>query len=143
MNRILYGLAEHLGPGKKVRVGFLVGSTCGREHQASAPTVAFLLEFGTKFMPARPFFRNMIARRSPKWGKLLAAALTHTKFNSEATLQLVGMKIAEQLQQSIEEFKEPDITQETKNRKGFDTPLQDSKNMKRAVDFEVSEGVTE
>jgi len=102
-----------------------------------AVQVGFWLEYGTSSMPPRPFFRNMISKNSPEWGKLIAVLLKRYQYKINPTLTALGMKIAEQLTQSIEEFTTPDIKQSTKNRKGFSTPLQDSRNMKRAVAFEV------
>ena len=139
MSSRLRELMQELGVGHTARVGFLEGSTCGKHNDASAPQIAFIQEFGApaKGIPARPFFRDMIAVRSPQWGALLQAALKHRGFNSEEAMELTGMRISEQLQQSIEEFTEPGNAPSTIKQKGFDKPLEDSKNMKRAASFQV------
>jgi hypothetical protein len=59
----------------------------------------------------------MIAKHSPHWGRLLQAALKHRDFNSAESMELVGQKISEQLQQSIEEFTEPGNADSTKKKK--------------------------
>ena len=150
MKRVLDHMAQQLGSAKSVRVGFLEGSTCGENNDASAPEVAFYNEYGTVEhktksgftvyggIPARPFFRIMIQKNSPMWGKLVQAALRMSDYNTKAALSIVGMKMHEQLQQSIEEFTSPGNAPSTIAAKGFDKPLEDSKNMKRAVWFEVS-----
>ncbi len=159
LKRMLAQMVESLGPGRVVRVGFLEGSLAGwagprpnkkrkgaRRQGEPAPAsqkpaaqVAFWLEYGTESMPARPFFSGMVKRESPTWGKLVAAMLKHSNYNSAAALQGVGLKIKAQLQQSINEFKTPDIKQSTKDRKGFDKPLIDSHSMIDSVSFEVSQ----
>ena len=151
-------LTGSLGGATQVEVGFLEGSQAGWAgprplrkgqkktvktessvgHQMPAATVAFMLEYGTSKMPPRPFFSNMISRRSPYWGKLVEVALKSQGFNSDAALQMVGLKIKEQLQQEILEFTNPDILQSTKDRKGFIQPLIDSHNMIDSIDFRVA-----
>ena len=91
-------------------------------------------------IPPRPFFRNMISKNSPNWGKLLAACLKHQDFSVQQALAEAGLKMHEQLQQSIEEFSDPANAPATIKAKGFNAPLQHSKNMKRAVWLEVTDG---
>jgi hypothetical protein len=85
----------------------------------------------------------MITKHSPKWGELLVACLKHQDFSVQRALEEAGLKMHEQLQQSIEEanvWAEPN-SPDTIARKDFadptGPPLQDSKNMKRAVWFDV------
>ena len=157
MQAKLQELLTALAPDKGciVRVGFLTGSTCGKDNSAPAPEIAFFNEYGTigrqtlenyrpgengskgNHIPPRPFFRNMITKNSPRWGKLLEACLKHQNYSVQQALAEAGLKIHEQLQQSIEEFTDPKNADSTIKAKGFDAPLQDSKNMKRAVWFEV------
>ena len=184
MKQVLEHMTQQLGSAKSVRVGFLEGSTCGKNNDASAPEVAFYNEYGTisrtqlegfrsddvvkegktttkkgrggrirvitgrkqrfkatgiNHIPPRPFFRIMIQKNSPLWGKLVRAALKMSDYNTRAALNIVGLKMHEQLQKSIEDFVSPGNAPATVAAKGFDKPLEDSKNMKRAIWFEVSE----
>ena len=141
MSSKLREMMEKLGIEATVRVGFLEGSTCGKDNDASAPNVAYINEFGAPeaHIPPRPFFRTAISINSARWGELLGASLKLVNYDSREAMGLVGMKISEQVQQSIEDFTDPANAESTIARKGFDDPLQDSKNMKRAVNFEVSE----
>ena len=152
---LLEAMSRQLGPAKHVRVGFLEGSTCGKHNDAHAPSVAFWNEYGTvshpkaggeallapgnTHIPPRPFFSTMIARKGPTWGKLCMAMLKQAKYNQTLALHGVGLKIAEQLQESIENWTSPRNADSTIASKGFDKPLEESKNMKRAVSFEVTE----
>lgn len=122
-----------------VRVGFLEGSTCGPNNDASAPTVAFILDQGAPAagIPPRPFFRNMIRRRRASWGKTMAAFLKANAYSKHKALMGTGLVIGEQLQLEITETTEPANAESTVARKGFDKPLEWSKNMKRAVAAEV------
>lgn len=63
--------------------------------------VAFWLEFGTSKTKARPFFRNMIRSKSPRWGTWLARYLKESDYDAQAALSKLGMLIKEQLQASI------------------------------------------
>lgn len=123
-----------------VRVGFLEGSTCGVNNDASAPTVAFILHQGAPAanIPPRPFFSRMIVRRRGTWGGDLAKFLKANKYDARKALMGLGLVMGEQLQLEITEFTDPGNAPSTIERKGFDKPLEDSKNMKRAVAYEVS-----
>lgn len=127
-------------------------------HQVAAAQVAYWNEYGTtrntvsmasalygeempeqQHIPPRPFFRTMIEKQSPTWGRLAQALLKNTKFSSQLTLQGMGLKIAEQLQMSIVNFKDPGNAESTIERKGFDNPLLDSHNMVNSVEYQVDD----
>ena len=135
-------MAEKVGTSTTVRVGFLEGAV----YPDGTPVaeVAMINEFGAPaaHIPPRPFFRNTITRQSPTWGKLVAASMKQCKLDTKLALALVGMKVGEQIQQSIEEFPPSNSEAElrTAKRKGFHTPLQDTKHMKHSVEYEVSNG---
>ncbi len=140
MKAFLTKLSNDLTSGKPaVQVGFLEGSTCGINNDQPSPTIAFILENGAPaaHIPPRPFFRNMITRRSGKWGRQLAALLKANNYNVKTALDGMGLVMGEQLQLSITEFTDPGNAESTIRRKGFDKPLEDSKNMKRSVDHQV------
>lgn len=121
-----------------VRVGFLEGATYP-DTGLSVAQVAFWNEFGTARIPARPFFRAMIANESPGWGVLLAKSAYYYKFDGDTVMKLMGEKIAEQLQQSIVGWKEPPNAESTIANKGFDKPLIHTGHMQNSIGYEVSE----
>ena len=140
MKAFLTKLSKDLTSGKPmVRVGFLSGSMSGEHHDQPSPTIAFILENGAPaaHIPPRPFFRNMIVRRSGKWGAQLAAFLRSNNYNVKMSLDGMGLIMGEQLQVEITEFTNPGNAPATIAHKGFDKPLEDSKNMKRSVSHEV------
>lgn len=136
LDRILKGIKEDR---PVVRVGFLEGSTCGRDNRAHAPEIAFILENGAPaaHIPPRPFFRNMIQKRKASWSLTLQKFLKANDYDSTKALMGTGLIMGEQLQLEITEFTDPGNAESTIKRKGFDKPLEDSKNMKRAVAAEI------
>lgn len=100
------------------------------DHKVGAHTIV---------IPPRPFFRRMIAERSPEWGKELGAVLKATNFDSKRAFRLMGERIKDQLVVSIETFTDPPNAPSTIRKKKHAHPLQDTKQMKRSVGFKVNE----
>jgi len=135
LQAILKDTAKKLGEGKTLRVGFL-----GSENYPDGTTVAqvaFWNEYGTITSPPRPFFRNMIEAKSPKWGEALGKALVATDNDTTKALSLVGTGIKDQLTKSIVDFASPGNAPYTIARKGFDKPLIDTGQMQRATGFDI------
>jgi hypothetical protein len=111
--------------------------------------VAFWQNFGTKKAPPRPFFNNMIAKRSPRWGDAVGQILKANDYDEGQTLGLMGELIQGQLQQEIIDTNTPPnaaYTIEMKN--GATKVLVDSGVMLGSVApdkkaYEVKEGLTE
>jgi len=128
-------IAQGLSNGGTLRVGFLEGAT-GPDGDPIALRAA-MNEFGTRTIPARPFFRNMIAEKSSEWPEGIATQLKANDFDAERTLEITGHAIKGQLQQSIKDTNSPPLAPSTVKRKGFDKPLIEKGDMLNAVDFEV------
>ncbi len=140
LSRVMDAQAGKLLRGKELKVGFLEGATAGRKGVPAAQ-VAYINEFGAPRagIPARPAFRTMIRLQSPKWGKLLAAALQASGNDGKKGLRILGQRIREQLQQSIASWSDPPNAASTIARKHKDTPLKDTKNLMQSPDFQVVE----
>ena len=127
-------------------------------HQVAAAQVAFWNEYGTtkntvsmtsslygeespseQRIPPRPFFRTMIDKQSPTWGRLAQASLKMTNYSAQKSLEIMGLRIAEQLQKSIIDFDDPPNAQSTIDRKDTSSPLIDSHNMLRSVEYQVDD----
>lgn len=119
-------------------VGFLEGATY--PNGTPVAMIAAIQDFGapSRGIPPRPFFRNMIAKRSPGWPKALAAFLKANNYDTQRSLDQMGELIADQLQQSIHETNTPPLAPATIARKGFSKPLIHHADMLNAVDFEVT-----
>lgn len=98
--------------------------------------VAFWNEFGTATAKARPFFRQMIRSKSPRWAYWLGRFLKGSEYDAEVALTKLGMKISGQLQDSIESWP-ADNAPLTQFIKDFNKGLDDRGVMKDSVDFEV------
>lgn len=134
-------LAEKLGDGKTLRVGFLEGATY--PDGQSVPMVAAANEYGDPAMnrPPRPFFRNMIAEKSPEWPHDIAKIAEATGYDAETMLGLMGEHIKSQLQGSIRDLMEPALSPVTIAKKGFSKPLIETSHMLNSVDYDIKDGV--
>lgn len=137
-------IADRAGKAGTLKVGFLEGATY--PDGTSVPFVAAMNEYGhtvqTKdgpfFQMPRPFFRNMIAAKSPQWGESLGNLARANDYDIDKTLGQMGEGIRSQLQESIRTFNGAPLADSTIERKGFPTPLVETNHMKDSVDFEVS-----
>ncbi|WP_165430942.1 hypothetical protein [Atlantibacter hermannii] len=140
LERKLAEMAERLGEGKVLRVGFLENATYPDGQQVAM--VAAANEFGNPAnnQPPRPFFRNMIADNKDNWPDDIGRIAQATGFDGEQTLGLMGEHIKGQLQQSIRELMEPPLSPVTIEKKGFDKPLIDTGHMLNSVDYDIRDG---
>jgi hypothetical protein len=90
-------------------------------------------------IPSRPFFRQMLAEKSPSWGADMAEIMKSSDYDAKKTLSLMGERIASQLKESITNMDEPANATSTVRKKGFNNPLIDSGHMQSSVDYEVEE----
>lgn len=139
-------IAGQLGSGAGVRVGFLQDATYPADAlKKGAPLpvaqVAFWNEYGTSRSPPRPFIRDMIASKSPRWGNALGLNLRAVEYDAQAALSLMGEGIKDQMVKSIVDFRNPPNAPYTIARKGFDKPLIHTGVMQRSVDYQVVTGL--
>ena len=155
LKEILAKLAESVGDGATLSVGFLAGGNTYEDGKTAAEVAALneyghLIPVGRKgqggpmmMVPPRPFFSNMVMKKSPTWGRLIATALKKHNYVTLASLKEVGIHLQEQLQASIVTFNDPPDKPITIKRKGFKggakATLQDTKQMIQSVDYRVDE----
>lgn len=128
----------------EVRAGFLGGTTY--PDGTSVAMVAARNEYGDPGhnQPPRPFFRNAIAEHSVEWGEAIARGL-RAGLPARDVLEAVGATIQGDIQVSISELMEPELSEATlkarKNRKvrpnGSSKPLVDTRVMIGDVNYEV------
>lgn len=140
MRKSLKKLERSLLSSRRVKVGFLKGATY--PDGQSVAQVAAWNEWGNpaKGRPPRPFFRNMVQKESPEWGKRLSACLQRTGFDVDKALGMMGEDISGALRESITSFTTPGLAPSTIARKGFDKPLVDTGHMLRSVSWELVDG---
>lgn len=133
-------LKAHLDSAKSVRVGFLEGATYPDGQRVAE--VAAYLEYGTKNMPPRPFFSQMVAAQKGQWGNRVARMLKANDYDTITALSLVGEGISKQLRRAIIDFTDPQDSDETKARKQSKHPdtatLVDTGHLLNSVDYEVT-----
>lgn len=135
LEKALDKIAQALGRGGVVSVGFL--SDARYPNGLYVASVAAWNDFGTRNMPARPFFRNMIAAESPGWGKALTVQLKDTGYDAPKALGRMGDRIKGQLQESILDTFEPPLAKSTIARKGSSKPLIDTSFMIKHAGYRV------
>lgn len=157
----LADIAAKAGNGH-VLVGFMGGATY--PNGTPVASVAFWNEFGTKGRapkgiaphaeavaegerrepqlrggsPPRPFFRNMIAAKSPEWADHLKQAFAAANGDGARALGLMGEEIQGDVEQSINELTVPPLAPSTIRRKGFAKPLIDTSLMVKSVTYKVN-----
>ena len=106
----LQGMANRLSDASSVDVGFLEGSTY--PDGTSVPMVAAIQEYGAPRVgiPPRPYFRNMISKRSGEWPRAVSDLLKANDYDARRTLEQTGAAIAGQLQQSIVDTNDPPLS---------------------------------
>lgn len=104
--KIARKLAES-GKYTEVRVGFLEDA----KYPDGTPVaqVAAWNNFGAPGagIPPRPFFTRMVQERGGEWGEAFAEALKEAGGDTDKALGLMGVKIAGQLRDAIEELRDP------------------------------------
>jgi hypothetical protein len=117
--------------------GFLEDATY--PDGTSVATVAAMNEFGVPAhnQPPRPFFRDMIAAKSPDWGVTMGALLKANDGDGNKVLALMGDGIAGQLRDSIVALTSPPLSPTTVARKGSSKPLVNTGVMLQSVDYRV------
>lgn len=140
LKRHLTTIKDALGSSAAVNVGFLPDANYPSEGDKPAipvAQVAFWNEFGTKRAPPRPFMRETVASKSPRWGIALGAALRMSDYDPVPAMASMGELIRGQMANTISNFKDPPLAPYTVAKKGFDKPLIDTGTMQRKIDFEV------
>jgi hypothetical protein len=136
----LQEILREVGDGGVVRVGFLENA----KYPDGKPVamIALIQDGGAPGagIPARPFFRNMIAKKQHEWPPAVADLIKANNYNVILALTITGHAIAGQLKQSIIDTNSPPLALSTILRKGFDKPLIETSHMINSVDSEVESG---
>jgi hypothetical protein len=97
-----------IGSAHEVHVGFLEGST--EPGGANSAMVAAIQEFGSRRIPPRPFFRNMIKQNEMQWGTMLGRLLRAADYDAKTALGQMGEEMIGELQESIVAISEPPLS---------------------------------
>ena len=124
---------------KRAKANYKVATVNAKISQQPAAYIASILEYGDPAhgLPPRPFFSTMIKMYSKTWHPFLLHELKRTKYDSRKALESLGLRVSEQLKDSILLGDWAPLKPGTVKNKGFDTPLIDSHNMINSIDHAV------
>lgn len=136
LQAILAQYAKNIGT-VSVDVGFQDGAT-----EADGTLVALVAAFNEYGVPShnqppRPFMRRAIAKNDKKWAYQLGLALKATNYDVVKSFNLIGLRIKEDIEASIQELVSPPLAQSTIDAKGFEKPLIDTSTMSKRVTYRV------
>jgi hypothetical protein len=88
-------------------------------------------------IPARPFFRTMIAKDQGHYAGDLATLIESSDYNAKTALGKLGKNIQEELKKTIVGWTSPGNAASTKARKKRDDPLVETRQMRDTVNHWV------
>ena len=139
--RIWERLRERLGKKALVRAGVLEGATNGETGEPIAPYAAYN-EFGAAGIPPRAFLRVTRREKKAEWIENLARALRAGRAPQEA-LDLVGRRMADDIQAKIMSNMPPENSEATRRRKNAEEAgkgtLVDTGSLAHSINYEVPE----
>lgn len=146
-------LIKKLSSAKSVDIGWNEEARYPSTHRNGGDfvaNVAVINEFGGNWsesaegggeeirqIPARPFFRTMIASNKDQFGTVLARAIVKNNYDAHAALTVLGTVVGTELKRTIIGWKSPGNAKRTIKRKGFDDPLNESGEMQNTVNHWV------
>jgi hypothetical protein len=136
----------------KVRVGFSAnGQGYGAKHEAisvengNGPTIAEIAawnEFGTEYIPSRPFLRQSIDKNGALIAnacKQLITAIVKGEATAETALKGIGALQVGLVQREIRDGGFAPNADSTRAKKGSATPLIDTGRMRQSVHYIIEE----
>jgi hypothetical protein len=87
-------------------------------------------------VPPRPFMRDTVITRKPKWLKIVKEVLTES-LDVDRTFRILGDVIADDVSQMITAYAKPENAPSTIAKKGFNDPLVDTGLMRDSVGWKV------
>lgn len=109
------GLEGYCHGEESVIAGVLEGAT-NRETGESVAEYAAHNEFGTNRIPSRPFLRQTFDEKAGEWAENLGKAV-EAGYSPAGAFQLVGTRMAEDIQATIKSNMPPKNSEATINRK--------------------------
>ena len=124
---------------KNVQVGFFSSARYDDKKNTPVAAVAAWNEFGTKTIPERPFFRQALSAVVPDVEQILKNGIDPQKMVVDPQLaDVIGLRVATEVQESITRLKEPKNAPSTIARKGSSNPLIDTGHMRNSATWRVT-----
>lgn len=118
----------------RLKVGIMADKTY--PDGTKAALVGYLNEYGTKDIPARPFFRTAIENNSNVLPKMAASLLS--KHEPETVARIIGEHMVGEFTNSVMTWSDPPNAQSTIDQKGFDSPLRaNDRLLRNSFSYEI------
>jgi hypothetical protein len=132
-------MIEDLKGGVQVHVGIF-------DDKPDLAAIAVWNEYGTSRIPARPFMRSTLDRRSAAYDRQMEKIFTKVmtgKVNVLTGLATLGKQIAKDISNSIDKWKKPPNAISTIKKKGFNDPLVETGELMNSIEYRVIQGKSE
>lgn len=139
-NKGVKAASKNVGKGG-VFVGILKGTGVHPDSDATFAEIAWWNEFGTRFIPSRPFLRPTIKRANKVYAPImkdLFKQMLLKKISSDKAKGVLGLKVQRDIQKAMTDLKVPANTPATKDRKGSSNPLIDTGALRQHINWVIS-----
>lgn len=118
----------------KMKIGILADKTY--PDGTKAAQVGYFNEYGTKDIPARPFFRTAIENNSNVLPQMAASLLS--KHDPETVARIIGEHMVGEFTNSVMTWSDPPNAESTIKQKGFDSPLRaNDRLLRNSFSYEI------
>jgi hypothetical protein len=125
---------------KGVFVGILKGTGIHPNSNATYAEIAWWNEFGTKFIPSRPFLRPTIKQATKSYKPIMKDLLKQVMLKKMSAIKaagILGLKAQSDVQKAMVSLKTPANAESTKARKGSSNPLIDTGALRQHINWIV------
>lgn len=120
----------------KMKIGILADKTY--PDGTKAALVGYLNEYGTKDIPARPFFRTAIENNSNVLPQMAASLLS--KHDPETAARIIGEHMVGEFTNSVMTWSDPPNAQSTIDQKGYNAPLRaNDRVLRNSFSYEIEQ----
>lgn len=140
--------------GKKIQIG--VVDVQHYPNGLPVATIAYIHEYGTERIPARPFFRPTIAAHRKTWADLMRKGFysaMHGKTDIDGVFNQIGLKAAADIKFTISNISTPPLapatvkarnrrfSSESKSGNQSTKPLIDTGQLINSINYRITDGV--
>lgn len=120
----------------KMKIGILADKTY--PDGTKAALVGYLNEYGTKDIPARPFFRTAIENNRDVLPQMAASLLS--RHDPETAARIIGEHMVGEFTNSVMTWSEPPNAPSTEAAKGYNAPLRaNDRILRNSFSYEIEQ----
>ena len=128
--------------GAEVVVGVLRDAGKASDGKTDLVNVAAYNEYGTKFIPSRPFLRIATDEQGKAWQDLAEQGIGYVidgKMNKRHVLTIIGQRAKADVQKTLGSSKLKANAPSTVRQKGSSRPLIDEGTLRRRINYRIEE----